>query len=143
MSPTIAHTAPLTKPLIYPLIVHPPSYPSVNPHPPTEPPTESSVCCALRAVVRDDLWRTVRSAWQPAMSPGSLALYHQLIVQCADKLVEHLAGGGPVLARSAPGGAGKQQGQGQGQGQEEGQVVDMYHLLTSMTLQVVGACAYG
>lgn len=63
---------------------------------------------------RDEEWRTLRLAWQPAFQSGSLEGYCDLMDSCAAHLAERL----------------KKQG-------ESGQVVEMWRELGRMTLQVV------
>eukprot|EP00775_Hariotina_reticulata_P006333 gene6333-6567_t len=69
---------------------------------------------------KDEEWRTLRLAWQPAFQSGSLEGYCDLMDSCAAHLAERL----------------KKQG-------ESGQVVEMWRELGRMTLQVVGSTAYG
>jgi hypothetical protein len=63
---------------------------------------------------RDEEWRTLRLAWQPAFQSGSLEGYCDLMDSCATQLAERL----------------KKLG-------ESGQVVEMWRELGRMTLQVV------
>jgi hypothetical protein len=54
---------------------------------------------------RDDFWRSVRSAWQPAFAAGSLSGYLPRMVGCAaqlaDRLVAVARGGFRVLSGKA------------------------------------------
>ncbi|GLI67209.1 hypothetical protein VaNZ11_011116 [Volvox africanus] len=74
-------------------------------------------------MARDDYWRLVRNAWQPAFSPASLSGYLPRMVDCAVQLVKRLE------KRAVEGG--------------EAARVDIWRELESMTLQVVGSTAYG
>ncbi|GLC53338.1 hypothetical protein PLESTB_000733600 [Pleodorina starrii] len=81
-------------------------------------------------MAKDDYWRLVRSAWQPAFSAASLSGYLPRMVACAVQLTDRLE----TRAREAEveGGSGKAGGR-----------VDIWRELGSMTLQVVGSTAYG
>lgn len=71
-------------------------------------------------VARDEHWRALRMAWQPAFSSTSLEGYSTLMDGCAVKLCNLLE---PVA--------------------EEGTVIDMWREIGKMTMSVVGTCAYG
>ncbi|KAG2434665.1 hypothetical protein HXX76_007558 [Chlamydomonas incerta] len=92
---------------------------------------------------RDEFWRQVRAAWQPAFSGPSLTGYFPLMAACAARLADKLEG----LARGQQGqeqeGAGKgQPADGSGSSNSSARV-DIWRELGAMTLQVVGSTAYG
>ncbi|KXZ54673.1 hypothetical protein GPECTOR_4g739 [Gonium pectorale] len=78
---------------------------------------------------KDDFWRLVRSAWQPAFSSASLAGYLPRMTACA----EHLAGRMEDRARDAAADG----------AEDQPWRVDIWRELGAMTLQVVGSTAYG
>lgn len=75
---------------------------------------------AWLGLCRDELWRSLRLAWQPAFQSGSLEGYGSLMDACAVKLCT-------LLAPAA----------------ESGTVVNIWRELGKMTMQVVGTTAYG
>ncbi|GLC67191.1 hypothetical protein PLESTF_000527500 [Pleodorina starrii] len=81
-------------------------------------------------LAKDDQWKFIRSAWQPAFSAGSLSGYLPRMLGCADDLARRLEA--RAVEAEAEGGSGKAGGR-----------VDMWRELGSMTLQVVGSTAYG
>lgn len=80
-------------------------------------------------VARDEKWRLLRKAWQPAFSSSALTGYLALMDQSAKRMAELLC------IRSA--------GYGEGSGAETGQRLNIHWELGRMTLRVVGTCAYG
>ena len=74
----------------------------------------------VRFCCRDDLWRTLRLAWQPAFRSTSLEEYAPLMSSSAVRLGEKL--------RDVA---------------DSGDIVDIWRELGKMTLDVVGTSAYG
>ncbi|GLC53340.1 hypothetical protein PLESTB_000733800 [Pleodorina starrii] len=89
-------------------------------------------------LARDDYWRLVRSAWQPAFSAASLSGYLPRMVACAVQLTDRLE----TRAREAEAEVVKGSG-GKAAAAAGGVRVDILRELASMTLQVVGSTAYG
>ncbi|GLC53342.1 hypothetical protein PLESTB_000734000 [Pleodorina starrii] len=87
-------------------------------------------------IARDDYWRLVRSAWQPAFSAASLSGYLPRMVACAVQLTDRLE----TRAREAEAEAAKG---GSGKAATAAGRVNIHRELGSMTLQVVGSTAYG
>jgi thromboxane-A synthase/cytochrome P450 family 3 subfamily A len=72
------------------------------------------------ATLRGERWRRMRLAWLPAFSPPSLAAYAPLMDGCAKRLADRLDE--PAAS---------------------GEAVDVWRLIGSLTLDVVGTTAFG
>ncbi|KAG2442182.1 hypothetical protein HYH02_009670 [Chlamydomonas schloesseri] len=105
---------------------------------------------------RDEFWRQVRAAWQPAFSGPSLSGYFPLMAGCAARLADKLerlalqaqgqGQGGQVAGEQAAAGNEGQLAAGAAAGGRAGSEparVDIWRELGAMTLQVVGSTAYG
>ncbi|PNH01044.1 hypothetical protein TSOC_013090, partial [Tetrabaena socialis] len=86
-------------------------------------------------MAKDEVWRMIRSAWQPAFAPASLRGYQPLMDAEALSLAERLAARADAAEEAAA--AGEEGGSG------GGCVVEVLSEVSRMTLAVVGTVAYG